>query len=55
MENLRKEVQNPSKEREKRKEGLERKKEKEKPNGNFITEKHIKPKYEYQWIGLTGR
>ena len=55
MENLRKEVQNPSKEREKRKEGLERKKEKEKPNGNFITEKHIKPKYEYQWIGSTGR
>ena len=28
MENLRKEVQNPSKEREKRKEGLERKKKK---------------------------
>ena len=54
MGSLGKEVQNPCQEREKRKEGMERKKEKEKPNGNFITEKHVKPKYEYQWIGDEG-
>ena len=39
-----------------RKEKKEWKERKEKKtNGNFITEKHVKPKYQYQWIGSTGR
>ena len=32
-----------------------KKERKKKTNGNFITEKHVKPKYQYQWIGSTGR